>query len=80
LGPQGHGPVQVNLEQAKETIDLLLMLREKTQGNLVPDEVAVIHETIAELQRLFAARVQQAQAQAMQQAGIDPGNLRGMPQ
>lgn len=79
LGPQG-GPVQVNLEQAKETIDIIIMLRDKTKGNLVPDEAAVVQETIAELQRLFAARVQQAQAQAMQQAGINPNNLRGMPQ
>ena len=56
------------------------MLRDKTKGNLVPEEAAVVQETIAELQRLFAARVQQAQAQAMQQAGINPNNLRGMPQ
>ena len=79
LGGQGQGPVSVNLEQAKEAIDIILMLREKTQGNLVPEETAVLHETLAELQRLFAARVQQAQAQAMQQAGIDPRNLKGMP-
>lgn len=79
LGGQGGGPVSVNLEQAKEAIDIILMLRDKTQGNLVPEETAVLHETIAELQRLFAARVQQAQQQAMQQAGIDPNNLKGMP-
>ncbi len=80
LGGQGQGPVTVNLEQAKEAIDIVVMLRDKTQGNLSADEAAILHETIAELQRLFAARVQQAQAQAMQQAGIDPANLRGMPQ
>lgn len=80
LGGQGQGPVTVNLEQAKEAIDIVVMLRDKTQGNLNADEAAILRETIAELQRLFAARVQQAQAQAMQQAGIDPSNLRGMPQ
>jgi hypothetical protein len=80
LGGQGPGPVTVNLEQAKEAIDIVVMLRDKTQGNLNTDEAAILRETIAELQRLFAARVQQAQAQAMQQAGIDPANLRGRPQ
>ena len=79
LGEQGQGSVSVELEQAKEAIDIILMLREKTQGNLLPEETAVLHETVAELQRLFAARMQQAQAQAMQQAGIDPRNLKGMP-
>lgn len=79
LGPQGQGPVTVNLEQAKESIDVLAMLRDKTQGNRAPKETALLQEALAELQRLFAARVQQAQAQAMQQAGIDPNNLQGMP-
>ena len=79
LGAQGQAQVVVNLEQAKEVIDTIAMLRDKTQGNLLPDEMAVLAETLAELQRLFAARVQQAQAQAMQQAGIDPQNLRGAP-
>jgi len=79
LGPQGQGPVTVNLEQAKESIELVMMLREKTQGNCVPAETMMLQETIAELQRLFAARVQQAQAQAMQQAGINPNNLRETP-
>lgn len=78
LGAQGgQEPVNVNLEQAKEAIDLILMLREKTRGNLVPGEASVLDETASELQRLFAARMQQAQAQAMQQAGIDPQNLQG---
>lgn len=79
LGAQGQGQVVVNLEQAKEAIDIIVMLRDKTKGNLSADETTVLNETLAELQRLFAARVQQAQAQAMQQAGIDPQNLRGTP-
>ena len=79
LGPQGQGPVTVNLEQAKESIERILMLRDKTQGNCVPKETGMLQETVAELQRLFTARVQQAQAQAMQQAGVDPNNLQGMP-
>ncbi len=80
IGGPGQGQVVINLEQAKEAVDMLLMLRDKTRGNLVAEESALMAETLSELQRLFAARVQQAQAQAMQQAGIAPGMLRNPPQ
>ncbi len=77
INAPGQGQAVVNLEQAKEFIDMLVMVRNKTQGNLNAQENALMLETLAELQRLFATRVQQAQAQAMQQAGVDPNNLRG---
>lgn len=80
MGAPGQNQVVVNLDQAKEAIDMILMLREKTKGNLAAQESAILNETLMELQRLFAARVQQAQAQTMQQAGVDPTNLRGGPQ
>ena len=77
IGAPGQGQAVVNLEQAREFIEMTGMLREKMQGNLNKAEEALLLETLAELQRLFAARVQQAQAQAMQRAGIDLNNLRG---
>lgn len=77
IGAPGQGQAVVNLEQAKEFIEMTGMLREKMQGNLTKAENALLSETLAELQRLFAARVQQAQAQAMQRAGIDLNNLHG---
>ena len=77
IGAPGQGQAVVNLEQAKEFIELIRMVREKTQGNLNAQESALVVETLAELQRLFAARVQQAQAQAMQQAGVYMTTLRG---
>lgn len=77
IGAPGQGQAVVNLEQAREFIEMINMLRDKTQGNLNAQENTVLSETLAELQRLFAARVQQAQAQAMQRAGIDLNNLRG---
>lgn len=80
IGAPGQSQMVVNLEQAKEMVDMILMFRDKTRGNLSPSEQAIMTETVSEVQRLFAARVQQAQMQAMQQAGIDPANLRGMPQ
>ena len=80
IGAPGQGQAVVNLEQAREFIDMVGLLREKTKGNLNAQENALLTETLAELQRLFAARVQQAQAQAMQRAGIDMNNLRGNTQ
>jgi hypothetical protein len=73
---QGGGQVMINLDQAKFSIDILAMLHDKTRGNLTAEEQAALEGTLAELQRLFVARVQQFEAQAMRQAGIDPNNLR----
>lgn len=71
--------VMVNLDQAKFTIDIIAMLKEKTRGNLTLEETGGLDETLSELQRLFVARIHQLEAQAMKQAGIDPAKLRGAP-
>lgn len=73
---QDGGQVMINLDQAKFTIDILAMLHEKTKGNLTVEEQAALDGTLAELQRLFVARVRQFEEQAMRQAGIDRNNLR----
>ena len=44
------GKIDRNLEQAKVTVDMLEMLKEKTKGNLVKDEEKLIGETLATLQ------------------------------
>lgn len=44
------GKIEINLEQAKYSIDLLLMMREKTKGNLTKDEEKLLNEMIANLQ------------------------------
>lgn len=79
LVPRGSQQVYVNLDEARFTIDMLGMLREKTKGNLTPQESGQLTATIAELQEVYVARVQQAQEQAMRQAGVDPRNLKGGP-
>lgn len=64
LGLVGHEDqveVYVDLNSAKHMIDTLMMLREKTAGNLSDDESKNLAEAISELQRVFAVRVQQAQ-------------------
>lgn len=44
------GKIEKNLEQARITIDMLEMLKEKTKGNLVKEEERLISDTLATLQ------------------------------
>jgi len=44
------GKIERNLGQAKVTIDMLEMLKEKTRGNLVKEEERLISDTLATLQ------------------------------
>ncbi len=45
LDPQ-QPPISVNLLQAKEIIDLLSVLEEKTKGNLTSDEQTVLRDML----------------------------------
>lgn len=47
------GQGEVNLELAQMFIDQLLMIREKTRGNLNTDETNVLNNTISNLQMVF---------------------------
>jgi hypothetical protein len=47
------GQSAVDLEQAKQTLDLLGLLREKTRGNLTPDEERLFESLLAELRIRF---------------------------
>lgn len=76
IGSPDQKQVMVDVGQAKYVIDTLMMLREKTKGNLTADEQANQTEILAELQRFYVYRAQQVQEQAMKQSGIDLGNLR----
>ncbi len=42
----GQQPLPVNLPQAKEIIDVLSMLEDKTKGNLSPDEQTVLRDML----------------------------------
>lgn len=48
-------PVPVNLPQAKEIIDLLSMLEEKTRGNLTADEQGVLTDMLYALRMKFVS-------------------------
>ncbi|MFH1369432.1 MAG: DUF1844 domain-containing protein [Elusimicrobiota bacterium] len=46
--------VEVDLEHAQITIDILEMLKEKTKGNLTTEEDKLLSNTIADLQLNYA--------------------------
>ena len=50
--------IERNLEQARHTIDMLEMLRAKSQGNLSDDEKSFLDRTISELQLNFVAEAE----------------------
>lgn len=46
-----------NLQAAQEIIDLLILLKEKTKGNLTPDEQSLLTHLLAELEIRFVESV-----------------------
>lgn len=44
---------QIDLEQAKHTIDIIMMLREKTRGNLTDEEERFLQELLPQLQMAY---------------------------
>ena len=51
-GEQGK-PAEVNLELAKQNIDLLELLQEKTKGNRSPDEEQLLTQLLFETRMRF---------------------------
>jgi hypothetical protein len=76
IAPRDAKEITVDIEQAHYVIDTLMMLREKTKGNLTSEEDTYLTETLAELQRGYVVRAQQAQEAAFRNAGIDPNKLK----
>jgi hypothetical protein len=74
IAPPDTKQVMVNLEEARYCVDTLVMLREKTKGNLTPEEQGLLSQTLAELQQVYAVRSQQIQEVQLKQAGIDLKN------
>ena len=53
------GKKEVNLPEVHQTIDMLIMLREKTKGNLKEDEEKLIEQLIYELQVKYVAKTKE---------------------
>ena len=52
-GDPGSGERRVDFAQAREAIDILLLLREKTRGNLSAEESQMLEELVYDLQLRF---------------------------
>ena len=76
LVPRDAKEVMIDLEHAQFLVDSLMALREKTKGNLTPEEAGHLSQALAELQRVYVARAQQAQQAALRQSGVDPKNIK----
>ena len=50
------GKTETNLPAVQQTIDMLIMLKEKTQGNLSEEEGKLLEQLIYELQVKFVAK------------------------
>lgn len=48
-----NNKIEKNMDQAKHSIDILLMLKDKTKGNLNQDEEKILQNAIADLQINF---------------------------
>jgi len=72
IAPQGSQQVMIDLEQAQFFIDLLIILREKTKGNLSPQEEGILNNSIAQLQEIYLVRNQQYHEAQLRQAGLKP--------
>lgn len=56
------GQAEVNLEVARMFIDQLVMIQEKTRGNLTTDETTVLRNALASLQMAYVEASQGAHA------------------
>ncbi len=50
------GKTETNLPAVQQTIDMLIMLREKTQNNLNAEETKLLEQLVYELQMKFVAK------------------------
>ncbi|PIQ95488.1 MAG: hypothetical protein COV67_14610 [Nitrospinae bacterium CG11_big_fil_rev_8_21_14_0_20_56_8] len=50
------GKKEANLPAVKQTIDMLMMLKDKTRGNLSQDEAKLLEQLIYELQMKYVSK------------------------
>ena len=70
-GEEGQ-QVQVDLGYAHHLIDTLIMLQEKTAGNLEEGEASNLEEAIGELTRVFSIREDQIRETHQEQPDVAP--------
>ncbi|MGB7562707.1 MAG: DUF1844 domain-containing protein [Candidatus Acidiferrales bacterium] len=67
----GTGQTYLDLEGAREMIDMLDTLREKTKGNLAPEETSLLAEVLGSLKLSFM-EISKAAAKAMREGAKGP--------
>lgn len=77
LAPRDVKEVMIDLDEAKYIIDTLMMLRDKTKGNLAPNEQGMLTEVLSQMQQVYVVRSQQLQEAAMREAGLGPQPMGG---
>ena len=70
------GKVEQDLRQARITIDMLVMIREKTAGNLLPEEQRIINAVLTELQMNYLDESKRSKEGATGDSGEDMGTER----
>ena len=76
LAPRDAKEVMVDLDSAKYVIDSLMVLRDKTKGNLTPAEEGLLAQTLADLQQAYVVRSQQLHEAALRGTGIHPAEKK----
>lgn len=69
------GKTELNLPAAENTIEILILLREKSRGNLTSDEEKYLAATIANLQLNYAAEKEKPQTGAAEKEGVAKEDL-----
>ena len=72
VAPDAEEQVTIDMGFSQHMIATLMMLQEKTKGNLLEQEEHSLNEAVTELQKVFALRAQQIQ-EANQNQGLGPG-------
>jgi Domain of unknown function (DUF1844) len=73
------GKADVNLDMAQLLIDQLVMIQEKTKGNLNSDESRILAGTISNLQMIFVESAQKRPASAAETRPDDPPKVEPRP-
>jgi hypothetical protein len=79
LIPWPHGQRELQLDAARDTIDIMALLKDKTKGNLSPEETQYLDRALYEL-RMGAIEVEQAIMRsrgAQMVPGMGPGGPLG---
>ena len=58
LQEQGGGEVETNLPMARQTIDILNMLEEKTKGNLTDEEATLLKDLLYDLKMRYVNKAE----------------------